>query len=82
VVIPKFFGVHTSPNDTGVAQQVYTKWNDNGTEYTEYYDLISDPWQLESRHNDASRSAQMQTLLGHVNNLQACTGSSCVTFEN
>ena len=82
VVIPKFFGVRTSPNDTGVAQQVYTKWNDNGTEYTEYYDLMIDPFQLDSKHNDASRSAQMQTLLGHVNNLQACTGSSCVSFEN
>ncbi|OED44002.1 hypothetical protein AB833_02645 [Chromatiales bacterium (ex Bugula neritina AB1)] len=52
--------------------ELYVEWEDGGVEY---YDLVSDPWQLESRYSLTGRRARaLSTTLGAFS---ACQGASC-----
>lgn len=49
--------------------------NDTGEE--ELYDLKTDPFELNSRHNDPTLASIKATLVGLMNQLNGCKGSAC-----
>ena len=65
---PSFEGVRT---DTGL---VYVE---HATGERELYDLNSDPFQLESLHDDPSYAAQRDAMAARLAELRQCAGASC-----
>jgi arylsulfatase A-like enzyme len=45
---------------------------------TEYYDLVNDPYELESRHRSLD-AARRQQLMTRLDQLRTCRGASCRT---
>lgn len=52
----------------------------NGTDFgleKELYDLMTDPYELNSKHNDPAYTPIMNDLRGRLNILRTCAGESC-----
>jgi N-acetylglucosamine-6-sulfatase len=48
----------------------------------EFYDLKSDPYQLNSLHDDNTRAAEQRLLSEWLHELRNCSGQGCVVAEN
>jgi N-acetylglucosamine-6-sulfatase len=48
-----------------------------GTEEEELYDLIADPYQLQSRHDDPAYAETKATLRSRLDMLKDCAGVTC-----
>ena len=59
------------------ATEWYTEHGSAGDEGTEYYDLTTDPAQLESRHDDPSTATARAELDAALDQLVGCVGASC-----
>ena len=79
VTVPHFTGIRTAQSDSTAPNQVYMSWEDGSLEY---YDLAIDPDQMQSDHDNPSRSEELQALEGYLNNLLPCGNGSCQTFED
>lgn len=76
---PPYFAVRTSSGDTATPNQLYVSYS---TGDQEFYDLATDPYQLQSLHNQAGREEQIQILQNRLANLKVCAGDSCRIFED
>jgi arylsulfatase A-like enzyme len=61
--------------------QYYVQWRD-GLGSTEFYDLTSDPGQLQSQHAASSTKDVRDMLAGWLNQLSTCRGAGCRSAEN
>jgi arylsulfatase A-like enzyme len=50
---------------------------EHSTGETELYDVLKDPFQLVSRHNDPAYASIKARLAGHLQQLRNCAGPSC-----
>jgi arylsulfatase A-like enzyme len=76
---PTYSAVRTSSRDTATPNQLYVKYS---TGAQEFYDLATDPYQLQSLHNQPGRQQQIQTLQKRLANLKVCKGQSCRILED
>jgi len=76
---PPYFAVRTSYADTKTPNQLYVK---HSTGDQEFYDLATDPYQLQSLHKQVGRQQQIQTLQKRLANLKVCKGQNCRTLED
>lgn len=76
-----FSAVRTSPRAIATRNQVYAKYA-GGQE--EFYDLNTDPDQLQSLHaiGRGIRRLQKQILQGRLSSLKECEGATCRRLEN
>jgi arylsulfatase A-like enzyme len=59
-------------------QYKYVEWTKaNGTQEFELYDLIADPYELESRHADPTLATVRAALDAKLEVLKTCVGSAC-----
>jgi N-acetylglucosamine-6-sulfatase len=78
--IPTYSAVRTSSVDTATPNQLYVEYT--GGE-REFYDLTSDPNQLQSLHKQGGRRQQQVKILQNwLARLKACKGKSCQILEN
>lgn len=74
-----YSAIRTSRADTGTPNQLYAKYLAGNQEF---YDLESDPYQLQSLHNETGmRQQQIQTLQNRLANLKVCKGLNCQILE-
>jgi arylsulfatase A-like enzyme len=83
--IPPFFAVRTD-GDGGTPALVYAEtlsFDGRSLRARELYDLESDPFQLESLHDDPSRRRtwQRRVLAAHLEALEACGKGTCQVAE-
>ena len=74
-----FHLVRTGPNDSTAPNDSFILWSDG---VREYYDLETDPYQLQSRHNDPVTLDERTYLANLVNQFKTCRGSSCASIED
>jgi len=83
--IPPFFAVRTATALDGTRLLYGETWDFAGTRITdrEHYDLVLDPFQRRSLHNDPSpvRVEQRRVLSEQLQQLKTCGGGSCQTLE-
>lgn len=76
---PPYFAIRTSNTDTQTPNQLYVTYS---TGDKEFYDLTTDPYQLQSLHNQpGSRQQQIQILQNRLANLKVCKGETCRTLK-
>ncbi len=75
----RYFGVRTTNLDSLTPNQLYLSWNEGSKEY---YDLATDPYQLQSLHASPSAQTKMQSLDQRLNQLKTCGGGTCQTLED
>jgi arylsulfatase A-like enzyme len=79
-VLPTYTAVRTSSAATQTPNQLYVQYE--GGE-REFYDLTSDPSQLQSLHDRGGKPAlQVKILQFWLNKLMQCKGKSCQTLED
>ncbi|MDP8964098.1 MAG: sulfatase [Cyanobacteriota bacterium] len=79
-LLPTYAAVRTSSAATQTPNQVYVQYE--GGE-REFYDLTSDPSQLQSLHERGGKPAlQVKILQFWLNKLMQCKGKSCQTLED
>jgi N-acetylglucosamine-6-sulfatase len=75
---PRFLEVRTT--ELGVTpKRKYILWEDGSKEF---YDLNTDPYELQSKHNDSSVQTQIQQLDLILGTLKNCGNGSCQTLED
>ena len=67
---------HAEESFVGVRTDRYL-YVEYGSGDLELYDLVADPYQLESRHADASFASVLAGLAGLLDDLESCAGSAC-----
>ncbi len=79
-VVPDYAAVRSGPEDQLVPNQLYVEYADGSLEF---YDLGTDPNQLESLHGDPSplRTSQRLIHAQELAALKACAGGSCQLLE-
>jgi arylsulfatase A-like enzyme len=70
--------VRTGPGDTIAPSDALIVWSDGPVEY---YDLDSDPYQLQSRHADPDTAPQRAYLGTLVEAFKTCVGAECRALE-
>lgn len=84
--VPPYLAVRTATSLTGAPLAYIETYNDAGTLVTarELYDLVLDPYQVSSLHNDNSplRVGQRQSLAQHLQNLKSCGNGTCQSYED
>jgi arylsulfatase A-like enzyme len=85
--MPTFAAVRTGPEDGPTADTLYVEYYDQNygqavddvpdpVMFRELYDLQADPFQLDSLHREAARTAQMETLSHLLAGLRTCGSAS------
>jgi hypothetical protein len=59
------------------ASEQYTEHGADGAEGIEYYDLLADPYQLTSRHDDPPTLLARTRLSAVLDQLIGCVGAAC-----
>jgi arylsulfatase A-like enzyme len=78
--IPTYSAVRTSSADTATPKQLYVEYLRGGREF---YDLASDPNQLQSLHKQGGwRQQQVKILQNWLTRLKVCKGKSCQILED
>jgi arylsulfatase A-like enzyme len=78
--IPTFSAVRTSSADTATPKQLYVEYVGGDREF---YDLASDPNQLQSLHKQGGwRQQQVKILQNWLARLRVCKGKSCQILED
>ncbi len=67
---------HAEESFVGVRTDRYL-YVEYGSGDLELYDVVADPYQLESRHADASFASVLAGLAGLLDDLESCAGSAC-----
>lgn len=75
---PHFTAIRTAPEDAGDANRFYVTWEDGSVEY---YNLWSDPDQLDSQHNNWFTRQERERLANALVDLQVCGGGTCQILE-
>ncbi len=79
-ILPNYTAIRTSSAAIQTPNQLYIEY-DGGER--EFYDLVTDPSQLQSLHNQGGKSMiQMQILKSWLTKLKGCKGKSCQVFED
>jgi arylsulfatase A-like enzyme len=77
---PTYSAVRTSSADTATPKQLYVEYVGGGREF---YDLASDPNQLQSLHKQGGwRQQQIKILQNCLARLRVCKGKSCQILED
>jgi N-acetylglucosamine-6-sulfatase len=78
--IPEYHGVRTSTGDTPTPNMLYVNYVQGSVEF---YDLASDPYQLNSLQGSSSANVaqQRQLLQSKAVALRGCAGPTCHTLE-
>ncbi|MEO8663457.1 MAG: sulfatase [Bryobacteraceae bacterium] len=78
--IPEYHGVRTSPSDAATPNMVFATYIQGSVEW---YDLASDPYQLDSLQSSTvpARVQQRQKLQSSAVALRGCSGPTCHTLE-
>lgn len=77
---PNYSAVRTAASDMATPNQLYLEYLGSGD--IEYYNLASDPYQIDSAHNDQSTLLQRQILEQWLNDFRTCGNGTCQTFED
>jgi N-acetylglucosamine-6-sulfatase len=81
--LPTYWGVRTRDiGPAGVREALYLNYED-AAQTPEFYDLTTDPYQLESLHADADprRVTEQQALATWSDRLRSCRGAQCASLE-
>ncbi|MDQ5951450.1 MAG: hypothetical protein QG639_731 [Patescibacteria group bacterium] len=80
--VPTYNGVRTSHDATYVPNQVYIEYEDAANS-REFYDLPTDPFQMNSLHaaTSSGRTTQRSIHKSYLDYLKTCVGSSCQIGE-
>lgn len=71
----------TNLSTTTPPNQFYVQWTD-GLGSREFYDLVTDPYQLSSQHGNPAWGSVRNMLAGWVNQFRTCGGGSCQALED
>lgn len=74
-----FHLVRTGPDDSTAPNDSYIVWSDGAKEY---YDLDTDPYQLQSRHRQRATLEERTHLGNLIDQFKTCKGSSCASIED
>ena len=77
--IPNFSAVRTGVTDPQMPNRMYAEWDDSSLEY---YDLATDPNQLQSNHADPQFVEPIAILKNYLTNLRTCADGTCQSFED
>jgi arylsulfatase A-like enzyme len=69
-----FRGLRTAEGET------YVEYQETGEK--EYYDLSTDPWQIESAHAAPENAGRLGELSATLSSLEDCAGETCREMEN
>jgi len=79
-IIP-FSAVRTSPEDTDSPNRLFVEWTDKFRSI-EFYDLTTDPYQVDSVHDDPLYETERSLLDAYRLDLQGCSGETCQALED
>lgn len=74
-----FTAVRTTELDLLLPARLYVQWGDGSVEY---YDLATDLYQIDSRHDDADTLEARLSLEQHLIKLRSCRDGTCQLFED
>ncbi len=81
--IPSYTAIRTDGSDVDTPNQLYVEYQDDAGS-REFYDLTTDPYQLESLHGDPTtvRTTQQAILAQRLASLRDCGAGTCQALES
>jgi N-acetylglucosamine-6-sulfatase len=83
--VPTYAGIRTGADDGDFSNLLYVQYSRAGEVYTtELYDMILDPYQLQSLHQDPdmARVRQRERMAEKLAAFQECSGDECRQLED